>query len=56
MGGNAGEVDLAIPTVSPGERVTTGDGRTLLVLDASYNLPEESDFRGLLTVEELARE
>jgi len=32
---NAGELDLAIPTVNPGETLHTGDGRKLLVLDAA---------------------
>jgi hypothetical protein len=54
MGSDAGELDLAIPTVNPGETLHTGDGRKLLVLDAAYNLSEESDFRGLLTLEEVA--
>jgi hypothetical protein len=53
MGDDDGEVELAIPTVQPGETVTTGDGRKLLVLDAAYELLEESDFRGFLTVEEV---
>jgi hypothetical protein len=35
MGGNAGDVELAIPTVQPGETIHVGDGRTLLVLDAA---------------------
>jgi hypothetical protein len=53
MGGDAGEVVLAIPTVTPGETIHVGDGRSLIVLDAAYELPEESPFRGLLTVEEV---
>ena len=54
MGDDDGEIELGIPTVSPGETVQTGDGRQLLVLDAAYDLPEDSPYRGLLTVEELA--
>lgn len=52
MGDSEGEVELAIPTVQPGETIHTG-GRKLLVLDAAYELPDETDFRGFLTVEEM---
>jgi hypothetical protein len=51
MGGDAGEVAHAVPTVLPGETIRTGDGRVLKVLEAAYDLPPESIFRGLLTVE-----
>ena len=54
MGDDGGDIELATPTVKVGETVRTGDGRTLFVLDAAYGLPEDSVFRGLLTVEELA--
>jgi hypothetical protein len=52
MGGDYGE--FAIPTVQPGETIHAGDGRTLLVLDVAYDLPDDSPYRGLLTVEEIA--
>jgi len=42
MRGDAGEVELAIPTVKPGETIHAGDGRSLLVLDAAYDLPDDS--------------
>jgi hypothetical protein len=53
-GDDAGEIELAIPTVGPGETIFAGDGRKLLVLDSAYDLPEDSLYRGLLTVEEVA--
>ena len=55
MGDNEGEVELAIPTVEPGETIHVGDGRKLLVLDVAYTESEDSPFRGLLMVEALPR-
>jgi hypothetical protein len=52
MGDDDGKVELAIPSNQPGETIHTGDGRKLLVLDAAYDLPEDGQFRGLLTVED----
>jgi hypothetical protein len=53
MGGNAGEVELAVPTVKPGEEITTGACRKLLVLDVAPIMDEASEFQALLTVKQL---
>lgn len=53
MGDNAGEVELAIPTISPGEQLRTGDGRLLHVLEVAPIMDEDSPFQALLTVEPL---
>jgi hypothetical protein len=53
MGGNDGDVELAMPTVQPGERIHTGDGRKLLVLHAAYLDDEDDRSRARLTVEEV---
>jgi hypothetical protein len=55
MGSDAGELELAVPTVAPGETLHAGGGRKLLVLDTAYLPADESDFRALLVVEELSR-
>lgn len=54
-GGDEGQVELAIPTIRPWETVMAGDGRCFIVLDVVDDLPDDSQFRAILTVEPLTQ-
>jgi hypothetical protein len=52
MGGDAGSIELAVPDVRPGETLTLGRGRRLLVLAVVPTLDEDAPVRAILEVEE----
>ena len=56
MGGDVapGTIELAVPDVYPGERLTIAAGRQLLVLAVVPFEDEEAEVRALLEVEEIA--
>ena len=55
MGGDVdpGTLELAVPDVRPGETLTLGGGRRLLVLAVVPFIQEDAEARALLEVEEL---
>jgi hypothetical protein len=53
-GGDAGSIELAVPDIHPGETLTLGGGRRLLVLAVVPTLEEDAAVRAILEVEELS--
>jgi hypothetical protein len=49
-----GDIEVASPTLEPGETIATTEGHTIQILDVVYLSDAESPFRALLTAEPLA--